>query len=323
MFFNKNKKQNLPGYRFQNPKFRSKLKSARQYKRQGKLPPQNTWQKIIFTFNLDSKKVRVSLVLTFLLLVYLGYFNNPFNIKNIVITGLNTENSRQANDTMESYLKKNKILAQKSLLFLSKKRASDYLTKNNQNILKVNSAEKIFPNTLKLDISPRFEQFVVEEPGPNFLVLTNDGLIKYEMDASTSIDSELIKISFSGTSNSTVGEMYFETEKIHTLQKIASELTKFSGYEPENFELSDFSSPDIILNTKNAGPKIYFDFYSDTNTVIKNLNALMSQVGPQDKFRLKYIDMRFQNRGFLCFNETPCAQKPLPEEASTTPEQTD
>ncbi len=320
MFFSKNKKTGPSGYRFQNSKFRGRLKSAREYKREGRLLPQNFWQKIIYSLNLDSQRVQISAVLVLLLIIYLGYFSNPFSIKSVLITGLPEEQAQSAKDTALSYIDKNQIFAQKSLLFFSKKRASAYITANNQNVLSVISIEKDFPGTLKLELASRFEQFLVEEPGPKFLVLTNDGLISKTENASTSLASNLIKIALSATSSLSEREMYLDADKIKVLQTLANKLPSASGYELENFELPDFSSPDIVLITKKNGPKIYFDFYSDLGETIKNFNLLMSQVGQQDKFRLKYIDMRFQNRSFLCFINAPCAQKPMPEEASTTEE---
>ncbi len=56
--------------------------------------------------------------------------------------------------------------------------------------------------------------------------------------------------------------------------------------------------------------KVIFNAKGDLEPALSKLQLLFSQMAPDRYVRLFYVDVRFENRAFLCLTATPCAQEP-------------
>jgi hypothetical protein len=68
------------------------------------------------------------------------------------------------------------------------------------------------------------------------------------------------------------------------------------------------------LNYKGSSPtyKVVISTQRDLAETLKNLFTVLSQMAPERYRNLHYIDMRFENKGFVCLINTPCAQDNTP-----------
>jgi hypothetical protein len=64
--------------------------------------------------------------------------------------------------------------------------------------------------------------------------------------------------------------------------------------------------------------KVIFDLNSDLGSALSKLQLLFSQMPPDRYAKLVYVDVRFDNRAFLCLSGTPCVDSANPAPFSGT-----
>lgn len=316
--FGENKKKMDSRVRFQNTRFRQKLQAQRSYKRPLRRLPQTPAAVFLAKIGLGSYLARILTAAVFFALVYVVFIPNIFFVKHITVNGAGVDGPAAVEATIGGFLDKKLPWPQKNLLLLSKTGLAGYLLSHNQKILSVDKVSKKLPNTLIVDITPRQDAFVLQTLLGSYSV-SQDGLVTNEFTdvASGSLPSALALIKLTSSESFGIGQQVFTAQNAQALDLLKKGLPSAMFEAPDYYQLNDSQSQDIGAHFK-EGFKMMFDLSSDINETLARLKVLLSQIQPGDVKRLFYIDMRIQDKGYVCYQGDPCVQDiHLPNDSAT------
>jgi cell division septal protein FtsQ len=318
MFQNKRKTDSR--IRFQNSRFKHRLQEARGYKRSARNKPLGAGGIFLSMVGLGSWFSRFFTLLIFLLLIYLVFIPNVFFVKHVAINGAQTEDKSAIETLVNSYLSKKLPWPQKNLVLLSKPGLKEFLLKNDQKILAINSINKKLPATLIINITPRINQFVIQTASGTDFFVSNDGLVTNEayLAASGTLPSNLTFIKLDDSEGLVIGNRVFEQNQIIFLLRMQDQLADVVKSPIDFFELASFKTTDLSVYFK-TGPKVILSLNSNADQALGRLKLLFSQFSDIDIKKLYYVDMRFGNNGYVCYKGTTCVQNISLPTASTTP----
>jgi cell division septal protein FtsQ len=304
------KKKTDSRVRFQNSRFKNQLKQAREYKRIGRTSPRTSAEVFLSKLGLGSWLSRFATLLVFLLLIYLVFIPNIFFVKHTVINSSQSSDIPGIESLTSSFLDQKLPRPQKNLVLLSKGKLSEYLQKNDQEILKVTSVQKKFPSTLIINVEPRVDQFLIATASSSYFSVSNDGLITSQVfpDASGSLPSNLTSIKLDSSDGLLIGHPIFTQSQIDVLNQVNSQLMDAANSPVDYYELSSLDSQDFTTFVK-SGLKIKFSFNSDITEELSRLKLLLLQYSASDQKTLYYIDMRFGDNGYVCSKGQPCTNE--------------
>lgn len=287
--------------------FKKKLQQASGYKRSlnGKIPT-NKWEIFLKYIGLENKKTVLFFILFLTLWVYAIYIPNFFYIKNIEIKGVNSTKAELIKNNIHNYLQIHSAWPQQNLVLLSKSKLKKYLL-GDPEILEVNKIEKKFFNNLTITLLPREEKYLVDT-GINKFTLSTDGKIISEIQG-TSTPENLILLKISqNIKHEKSFEDFLTPILLKKIKEISDLLPQIAKINIIFFELDPIIKQDLVAQTQN-GFKINIDSTSDFKKVFNNLSLLLSQIPSDKKSLISYIDMRIQDRGYVCFKNTECSKE--------------
>lgn len=314
------KKKLDPKLRFQRSDFRQQLSQARNYKRTSRVLPTTGAAVFLSKIGLGSWTARIITALFLLLIIYLVYIPNIFFVKNVNISDSDPGSLAITRDLVNSYLNKMTPWPQKNLLLLSKNGLKGFLLANSQKILSVNRIDKKFPNTLSLDLSPRVDQFLLQDGDGGLYTISNDGKITNSLlfEASSTIPSGLTKLNLQSSGPLAVGQAILRNSDINFIMQLQNQLPKQMGLGIDHLELDNLTAPSLTVYLQN-GARLFFDLNTDPSEMLNRLSVLLGQMQPGDVKNLAYIDLRFKDRGYTCLKSQPCAQPAVIPQATSTP----
>lgn len=310
--------------RFQNRQFQNRLDQQRKYTRGKKTFPQTDWEIFLSKIGLASKKAKITVALILAFLVYIVYIPNFLYIKTVQINGITPPKRGEIQKVAESYLNKKLPLPQKNLGLLSTEKLKNYLLKNNQSILKIEKITKVFPNNLIINITPRQDSFIIESKN-GYFAISNDGLISKtlsgELTATSTLPNELILIKLAGDETLFVGQQAFAPDSANSLKTFYSQAQESIKSTVDYFEMSSLEESDIVARS-NGKFNVLFNLKIDSEELGQRLKLLFSQFTDQELYNLEYVDVRFEDRGYVCHKYQPCVKdiQLLNNEATGTPE---
>ncbi len=314
-----NKKKTDSKVRFQNRGFRRQLRKARNYKRPLRKLPETRWQLFLSKIGLGSWLSRILTSAVFFALVYVVFIPNVFFVKQISINGASQDVYGDIYNITNSYLSRETPWPQRNLLLLSESGLKSYLLGNDQKILNVTRISKKFPSALVIDVTARVNEFVVQTASSTNYALSSDGLVTGEIqtDASGTLPTGLILIKLTDDNNVSVGSNPLPKSSLDYISGIQGSLPGVAGSTVNYYEMSDLSSPDLDAYLKN-GLLLKLSLSSDLNQTLGRLKLLLSQFSPAELRSLHYVDMRFADRAYVCYQGAPCAQNITVPQSSAT-----
>jgi len=306
--------------RFQNTRFKHRLSEARGYKRPVRSKPTGAGEIFLSKIGLGSWLSRLLTLLVFLLLIYLVFIPNIFFIKHIAVNGAQTTDKPAIEALVNSYLSKKLPWPQKNLVLLSKTGLKNFLLRNDQKILSVDSVDKKFPSTLVLGVTPTVDQFIIQTASSTYFSVSSDGLVTSEvsLNASGTLPGALAFIKLDNKDGLVIGNKAFSQTGIDFLKQAQNQLPGIAKSAIDYYELSGLRTPDLTVYFK-GGFKIMLGLNSDAAQILNRLKLLFSQFADSDIKKLYYVDMRFGNNGYVCYKGTACVQDTNLPAASTTP----
>jgi len=315
-----NKKKLDSKIRFQNSRFRQQLKRARGYKRTVSHSPQTDRNKFLSRIGLGSWAARVACLAVFLLLIYLVFVPNIFFIKQTTLNGANTASYQDAANLIQSYLNKKNPWPQKNLILLSKNGLKKFLLQNDRQILSVDNISKQFPSTLIVKIIPRIDMFAVQTASSSFFSISNDGIITNELipNASGTLPSGLTLIKLTSNPSLNLGDKVLAQGSVNFINALQNQLPAIIKSPIDHYELEDFQNLALTVYAK-TGFVLKIDLAADPAVTLQRINLLFSQFASGDIKKLAYVDMRFKDRGYVCYLGTPCAEPAVIPQSTSTP----
>jgi len=306
--------------RFQKKNFRSHLQQAQNYKRSVRSFPKTKFRAFFFKIRLGSYKTVVPAVIILLLTAYLIYIPNFLHVKNVEISGLRTEDMATAINTVNGYLKTRFWWPQKNMLLLSKAGLSKYLLAHDGAVAGIKHIKKDLPDTIILELEQRYGKYELEI-GDWHYILSNDGVVMSGQYGTSTISS-LPLIRFQDEQQPADGERFFSPELLGLAEGLSSGLAKDIKIPTGTIFMENRKSADVKVFTAN-GYEFFFDVKSDICDTSKKLQLLLSRLTDAEKAKLKYIDMRIKDKGYVCLKDAPCAKETAPPQATSTEASTD
>lgn len=339
MFFNKKPKQKTdPKVRFQHRQFTKKLDKARQFKRVPRVVPETNIDKFLSKFYLGNRWSQIALGLAACGVVYILLVPNFLSVKTIIVNGVSGSDAVLIENAVRQAIANAPFYnPQHNLLITSRKQVSRAAT-SVPIVHEVENVSKDYQSkAITVTVKPKYERFVFRDY-TRALVAYNDGTLKGEhavpLDQwETAPAPGMVKLKVEGVirhgqSQSTLSEQFRSD-----VETAASELARFSSspmayvqigspqpasveggteVKPLEYSLPLHSDELYIKLMKNSDPAdlftVIFDARSDIKDAIKRLELLLSQMSAERYIKLYYIDMRLENRGYICLVNTPCQE---------------
>ena len=291
-------------FRYQNQNFKKSLGRARDYKRKSPHIPSTGEGVFLSKAGLGSWAAKFFLFFLIFGFIYVVYVPNIFFIKNIQIVGLKIEDRQQLEKQVKSILEKKSLLPQNNLLFLSKQNLKNILGNQNVKIEKIVEVTKKFPNTLEIFVRPRYVNYVLNLENLNYLI-AKDGTVMEIQSSSNTIPAHLVTLEITQTANLVVGQNVLDNKLAQLLQKISADLSSNSNMKVTKFSLNPKNPLDLEVSLQ-QGFNIKIDTAGSWSENQKNLKALFTKLQPTAK--LAYIDLRVQDRAYVCYKNSACDQ---------------
>jgi len=301
--------------RFQKKNFRNHLQQAQNYKRNVRNLPKTKFRTFLFKIGLGSYKTIIPAAIILLFGIYLIYVPNFLYIKHIEISGLRTEDAATASNTINDYLKTRFWWPQKNILLLSKAGLSKYLLARDGAVADIKNIKKDLPDTIILELEQRYGKYELEI-GDWHYILSNDGVVMSGQYGTSTISS-LPLIRFKDEQQPADGERFFSPELLELAEGLSSDLAKNIKIPTGAILMENRKSADVKVITTN-GYEFFFDVKSDIGDISKKLQLLLSRLTDAEKAKLKYIDMRIKDKGYVCLKDAPCAKETSPSQATST-----
>jgi cell division septal protein FtsQ len=305
--------------RFLNRDFKKRLQQQRDYKRKAATIPETNIAVFLSKLGLNSIKAKIFTALVFFLLVYIIYIPNFLFIKNITVLGVADDTKASVEASINSFLEKKLPWPEKNFLIFSKGQLISYLLKNNSKVFTVNKITKKFPSSITVEVTPRLNQFILENQSIYYYV-SNDGRLmeSVEKNASGTLPSALGLIKLTSNQSIISGKDLFSAEQVAFFALLANNLEQTARSPVDYYEIEESASQEFKVFLK-IGAKLLFSFNTEPGETLTRLNYLLAQYSDADLKNLAYVDMRYQNRGYVCSLSSPCAQETVIPQATTTP----
>jgi hypothetical protein len=345
MFAKKPNKKIDPRVRYQHVNFTKKLDQARHYKRQAK-PIEYSGASFLHGLGLKTKFSQILFGLILLGILYLIYVPNFLFVKNIEVQGVAHEEANRIEGRAQDYLDSTAFYnPQKNLLFLRKASLANYLQLDSK-VLRVAKIDKqLSKGTLSITIEPKVERYTLRVQS-NVYSLYNDGTVAQQLNIDTeqwlNFSAPTLKLKFDQVVDLPSGSKFLSDDLLRDLDLLRQNLKEDLKLDLEYIEIpllvpvnpeesatatTEISgeiltyqiplNPDDVFvylkkpqNTSGNPPsyRVIFDTKKDLSKALEQLKLLLTQMALERYRNLYYIDMRFENRSFICLVGTPCAE---------------
>lgn len=332
--FGKKKPKLDPKVRFQHRQFTQKLDKARQFKRVARTIPENRFDIALTKVGLGSRWRQILAGLVVLAGIYLVYVPNFLSVQSIVITGVSDSNKSVVEAAVrQAIADANFYNPQHNLLFLTQSRVKSGAL-SVPTVFTINEVKKDFEKkTLYVDVAPKKERFLLTDTQRVYDIY-NDGILKGESGLKidqwqNEVNSGMVKLKIGGVLNAKPNEQTLQPQLKDTLETLVPLLGNLPGATFSYVLLTEPLSQEILPETtvpvinapiasdelrvlllKNGNVQrpftVIFDAHSEITSAENRLNSLLSQTTPDRYNNISYIDMRLEDRGFICLVNTPC-----------------
>ena len=308
--FSAHRKKLEPRRRYGGREFRSKVKSAANYKRVFTTYNQGFTEKVFSAVGLRSKFWRwVGLVVLLVILYYL-IISSRFVVAQIQVSGNTQVSTQQIQDTINEYATHRLFLIKKGyMIFMTRGRIRDMLIEKIPTIKEVVEYKRTWPNSIELKIKERTPGFVLKSNEKYFLV-DDEGIVVKQIDVAGNLLVVEDSVEESFASQESLPNTKLAPFIISMNQAWPSKLTsgvvlvKFPGKESNEVQ---------FVSTE--GWAVFFDINRSAAQQLDSLVLLLStQIPTKDRVNLAYIDLRLSKWAYYCFKGSVCEQTEQPAE---------
>lgn len=339
--------------RFATPKFKQQLKTARGYQR----VPSSKPASLSFTI----LKKRYFWYPLFLVLFAGAMVFSPSILKiyNVEIFGENAELVAQADRKLSEYLdsQNNFFLPRRLVWVLDVDKVSDVLEQAMPNALEVQVERRGFAS-VSLRVQSRVAEFILDSSSGKRLADWKGGV--FDVDEAPPLAKKILEVEMPFENADKKREARLFDRELEVLQKIKSASVKdFNGFEPKRvvflpvtvtegivgkdayevegqkvLEANTVVAQKRYLNepslefrlelTASAGGSelnLLLPTDQDISQVLGKFRALAENFGTEQLKKYSYIDLRYEDKAYLCDKNSPCAQTDPVEVGNLTNEE--
>ncbi|MDH4330423.1 MAG: FtsQ-type POTRA domain-containing protein [Candidatus Moranbacteria bacterium] len=243
----------------------------------------------------------VFLIMFLMIVFYVLIFSSVLKIANIRVIGLSGLGNSEIQRSVEEYLSTRSffVFPRNNLLVFQKKAVEDQLKEDFKKIRHV-SVSKIFPDSVKIEISERDlllllcsrdECFMIDEEGRAYK--------KADFESKNIKENDLIQVFDLSEKEISEGSYVLKKEYCDFVMSIKEELHKKMGIViSQKYETSSRIADEVIVKTS-EGWKIYFDSQAPIDESLRFFETFFEKEIDQEKrSNLEYVDLRARSKIF-------------------------
>ncbi len=240
--------------------------------------------------------------------IYICYIPNFLYIKTVNVQGVNEQNKAILASSANNYFSKKSLLPKKNYIFFNEIAIINFL-RNENPTLEIEFVKKKWPKSVIIGARHRnISYFALENNKVN--IFSEDGMIvdsiNLQPDTPASSTFEHLTELSGYDPKVAIGEYSVPPNFQNILKNVPTAITQGTGLGTKRLELNLEQEEYTAITT--TGYKIL----SHTSLPMENLQAKLSLIladysEAQEK-GLAYIDIRFKDRAFICFQDQPCAK---------------
>lgn len=284
--------------RYYTQDFKQKLDRARKFKRSEKKSNSRRYYSI--------KTFFASLIIG--LFVYLSYFSGFLQIQTVKTEGIPVKTVETA---LNSYKLANKWWPRTNIVFLHKNKFSQYLTGYDHNILSVDSIKKKFPATILIKGTTRLPAVAFYSEEKVYYVSLDKKIMSQAIvqnaTSSPGAAEVLLNIRLTQPSENFEKNLGTALMDLKSLKTFSKKTEKILGSDLFYLEIKTLDSLGGTFFFKN-GHKLKIEFSQNLEKITVQIQNLYGQITSEQKNNLKYVDLRIENKAYICYKNTVCAE---------------
>lgn len=260
-------------------------------------------------------------ILAITLFVSVIYWPRLFFIKKITVTGTNTaKGDLIVKNLWDELQSSNKLWPQQNIIVFDPQKFIPKIKSSFPDILEIKSVSKKFPNELVIDVADKVVLYEIVTPTGNFFVY-NDGTL-ISINENMALTTKIVLLSDLKYKS---GEKVFDDNFLNLLKQINESFEKITGEKiasidilPDELKENNrfIQSAEITIKTEkntklgqqSSGFSIIIDVKKDANLSLSAIKILLDNQPVERYSQINYLDVRSENKAFVCLNNTACAK---------------
>lgn len=320
--------------RFQHANFTRKLQQARNYKRTSRPRPEDRLQAGLQKIGLASLATQILLAMLLVFVCYVFYVPNPLFVTKVAFEGMSIQHQTAAENAVKKFLKQQPwYVPSYNMLFIDQDDLAGFVAKEVPVISRITQVDKNWKDrSVRIKIVEKYERYLVIRPEDR-LVLYNDGSVAgtlKKIDSDIPESGAVVTVIVNDEKKVDTATQYFDNTILAFIEQVAVFFPEQTGQnfsyfkaflsdeekekEEEFAKLWNKAALEAVLVKKieagRSNPaimRIVMEPGMDIGSAAQRLKLLLEQT-PIERYRgILYVDMRLQNRAYLCLINTPCA----------------
>lgn len=296
-----------PSPRFQQSNFQRQVAVARNYERKNRGPAKPGW----LTFRSPFRSI-LMIIAGYGILAFIGlvlYYRPWFFIREVTVEGYSGPEAQMVRDETIAYLSASKYWPQQNTIILSSTGLKNDLLGQFNFVSDQTKVTKKFPHRLLINLVTKDPTFSLEYAGQKALLFADGTQVSnFTVDPGKA----LIPLIWTGNVHE-LNVPTIPTDQLPLLIKLSENLKNTPDLVVNNFTLSDTyidkSTVVLGMSYKNNNFRVITNL-TNPDGFITQFKQAFSALSAEQKQNINYLDLRFDNRGFICINQTPCATQP-------------
>lgn len=236
MFFKKKKSKLDPKVRFQHKQFKSKLDSARSYKRTSRAIPESSFDRVMTAIGLPARWSQILVLVLFAGLFYLAYVPNFLSIESIHIQGLSDAQAQDLEASLRRQIADSHFFnPQHNILFFDKD-SVDRALADVPSVHFIASLNKdIRGRSLYIEAESKYDRFLLAAPEQVFDVY-NDGSLHQQsgvsrIDWDNHLNQSMIKVRLYQNLQFSANQAVFHRDLFAYMNRLIDVLAEVEGQQ--------------------------------------------------------------------------------------------
>lgn len=310
-----------------------KVDAARNYKRRARFIPTHPFDVALANIGLNSRWKQIAALLVLSVIVYGVYFAQPLRLQKIEVTGMNPEINAELQAKLWQRLDEIPFYnPQRNILFFDTGILAQALREDERVYTVDSHSKQLWQRSFTAKVTPKKERFLVATNNKVYDVyndgnikgihtsdvgtwsrLQPDGVLKVMLYGNLENEQSLIfdyrLISLLDKTEAAVGSR--KLPKLHSIAFQRAPKIVPEGEQQIPVLRSPVNADELILRLERGGGvqfSVFVDPRADIGASLDRLAVIMDQMESFRKAKLYYVDVRLEERGFVCLVDAPCAK---------------
>lgn len=237
-------------------------------------------------------------------LVYFIFFSPYFSIKEVEISGLEKINYDEIHAIVDEQVASRRffVFSQNNVFIFDEKELQEIL--DDKYSLKFLKVDKSLPGIIKISLEEKKPAMIWKTAEKFYLVDWDGAIIREITDLEVSEylgnqgGAKMARVSDGSNASVATKSKILTAGVVHIITDLQNNLPRATGLNIVNFVMDNHNESTIKILT-GEGWVSYFSLKNDLNAQILKLNAFMGERNLEERKRLEYVDLRFEDRVYF------------------------